>query len=475
MSEKRPEARGHAQQSSDGGKRSCDGAAAVPDSPKERFLPNDLRWADPTFHPPMDQARQAARDEVARRLASPQFRQMFARLASPEERQIGAPGSRHGAASDRWQIAGGINSLETERFVRALRGRDSVSPASVVHPSIGTSPRHTLGLNSRWPSARDQGARMHDEPGQTVEEVEARLRQAATRRSMFGTRKSSLLAVLILLLGIGGITRGAWQADTQAFSSDVDAKVVRQAPDLPRPIPKPRHTMVPGTAASEHAAGSRARSGKAAISEDVSARPSSVGYPDAQRQTVGTPATSHATSVSDLREAAETVPQETWSSAGPTTASDPGGVGRSRPIPQPLSADAQTRAATPLPTTRPDLPPQIATDRIGGGQEEPYLADDQAGFASARVVVHYSTGGRDDAEALADVLRHLGIGQAELRSVPLTISNTNVRYFHDQSRGAAENVSDLLRALGARSVIVKDFTSYSPPPSKGTIEVWLRS
>lgn len=72
--------------------------------------------------------------------------------------------------------------------------------------------------------------------------------------------------------------------------------------------------------------------------------------------------------------------------------------------------------------------------------------------------------------ALAALVGELGAGGfvlAEPNRVDITISESNVRFFHPEDAAAAEAVAT---ALGA---VPRDFTAFSPAPPEGTIEVWL--
>lgn len=60
-----------------------------------------------------------------------------------------------------------------------------------------------------------------------------------------------------------------------------------------------------------------------------------------------------------------------------------------------------------------------------------------------------------------------GFAMQASRHVGLVVSRNNVRYFHPEDAEAAAVVAD---AIGA---VARDFTSFSPAPPKGTVEVWL--
>lgn len=106
-------------------------------------------------------------------------------------------------------------------------------------------------------------------------------------------------------------------------------------------------------------------------------------------------------------------------------------------------------------------------------RERAYVPPEPSPLADARVVVHRpSSATYAEARDLLDLLRARGVGEAEIRTVGVTVSRANVRYFHDRDRAAAERVVRLLEGDGYRAEL-KDFTHYRPPPSRGTVEVWL--
>ncbi len=95
------------------------------------------------------------------------------------------------------------------------------------------------------------------------------------------------------------------------------------------------------------------------------------------------------------------------------------------------------------------------------------------GAASSRIVVHYNANSRQAARQMAYMLAQAGFGESEMRPVQLSVSTTNVRYFHEENRAAAAAVAEILRAAWGQSQL-KDYTDYTPSPSVGTIEIWLR-
>ncbi len=95
-------------------------------------------------------------------------------------------------------------------------------------------------------------------------------------------------------------------------------------------------------------------------------------------------------------------------------------------------------------------------------------------FTQTRVPVHYpSNAGSSAANAVA-LLRANGVDQSNAVPVGFSISRSNVRYYFDSDREAAQKVVDVLNAGGQPGgVELRDFTDFRPSPERGMIEVWL--
>lgn len=76
-------------------------------------------------------------------------------------------------------------------------------------------------------------------------------------------------------------------------------------------------------------------------------------------------------------------------------------------------------------------------------------------------------GSASELERVTRRLDGLGVTDWRRAPVPITISNTHVRYYHAGDRDAA---AELGKSLGAP---VKDFTAHNPKPSTGLLEVWI--
>ncbi|MCB2117209.1 MAG: hypothetical protein KDE00_13155, partial [Rhodobacteraceae bacterium] len=103
--------------------------------------------------------------------------------------------------------------------------------------------------------------------------------------------------------------------------------------------------------------------------------------------------------------------------------------------------------------------------------EEVTAAPDAAPLAPAfegRLVVH-APDSVPEAEfgKVLSQLEEAGYPLSESSRVPFTIKDDNVRYFHAAD---AELAAAIAEDLGAKA---RDFTSFSPAPPAGTIEIWL--
>lgn len=86
----------------------------------------------------------------------------------------------------------------------------------------------------------------------------------------------------------------------------------------------------------------------------------------------------------------------------------------------------------------------------------------------ARIFVHYHRSRRDLADSLAGRASRLG-GSVEVREVPATPPTGEIRYFNPGDREMADRLAETLGG----SFRARSFTSFSPRPSRGTLEVWV--
>lgn len=141
--------------------------------------------------------------------------------------------------------------------------------------------------------------------------------------------------------------------------------------------------------------------------------------------------------------------------------------------PQPEQPAAPTVASPPPPSPQAAVP---VPPTAGGAASAAPLSP------QARVFIHHSANDRAAAAraaALASELQEQGASVVAVRSVPFGIRGLSVRYFHPGDRAPAAQVLDLTKGALAETAAASapsspsDFTSFSPAPRLGTIEVWL--
>jgi len=120
--------------------------------------------------------------------------------------------------------------------------------------------------------------------------------------------------------------------------------------------------------------------------------------------------------------------------------------------------------------------------RRGAPSGEPFdhrPHDDSASAAPVampdpRIVIHVPAGS-ERAEALsAQLLGRLGSrpGSVEVRHVAETPNRPNIRYFHPEDEPLARQAAASMADTGLAWTL-RDFSTFLPRPSRGTIEVWL--
>jgi hypothetical protein len=103
------------------------------------------------------------------------------------------------------------------------------------------------------------------------------------------------------------------------------------------------------------------------------------------------------------------------------------------------------------------LPPQQANPQF----------PPSAGFAGS-VFLQAPPGVADSAvKEVRGALDRMGFTIADTRRINLSISRSNVRFFHAADAAAAGRLAE---EIGA---VARDFSAYRPSPPAGTIEIWL--
>ena len=158
-------------------------------------------------------------------------------------------------------------------------------------------------------------------------------------------------------------------------------------------------------------------------------------------------------------------------------------TGQAGPL-APLAPPAPPPAARSEPTQLPHAPireTEALTNMQGDSQSEQSLSwrlrdtvlPAPPSFFDGRIVIHYRGGsGTGEAEAarLAAVAALLA-DKVQTRVVADTPSAPVVRFFHPEDADRARQLADALSGSGPRWAI-RDFSSFRPSPSLGTIEVW---
>jgi len=91
------------------------------------------------------------------------------------------------------------------------------------------------------------------------------------------------------------------------------------------------------------------------------------------------------------------------------------------------------------------------------------------------VVIHFRSASPADEREAGRLAAALGTdaGSAQTRAVADVPRTAMIRYFFDEDKEAAQNVARTLGRASGMTWAVRDFTSYRPGPSPGTIEAWL--
>lgn len=122
--------------------------------------------------------------------------------------------------------------------------------------------------------------------------------------------------------------------------------------------------------------------------------------------------------------------------------------------------------AAPAPATRPVPSKQHSLD-------ESALAN-PAATPNPRVVIHMPAGSEASVALSAHLLASLGShpGTVELRRVAETPTRPSIRYFYAEDEPVARQVAARMTDTGLLWTL-RDFSTFLPRPSRGTIEIWL--
>jgi len=123
-------------------------------------------------------------------------------------------------------------------------------------------------------------------------------------------------------------------------------------------------------------------------------------------------------------------------------------------------ASGESGSETALPGSEPVTASETLLGRIGN-------------LHSIRVVIHARKPAVKLATQISSLLASFGVGQTEHRIVEAVPNDNQVRYYHEADREAGQIIGDVL-ALISDDVAVRNFQSYTPPPTEGLVEIWLR-
>jgi hypothetical protein len=145
--------------------------------------------------------------------------------------------------------------------------------------------------------------------------------------------------------------------------------------------------------------------------------------------------------------------------ARPTVAEIASGAGVAADPPSPAPTAAPSSSA---PAAAPSPAPAAAPS-----SSAPAAAD------SVLAIIHYPPNARDAAEVAAGALGVSGVGEVDQRPVNMTISRSNVRYYHAEDREVAQDVTAIVSLALGEEAVTRDFTDFTPRPSDSLVEIWI--
>ncbi len=176
----------------------------------------------------------------------------------------------------------------------------------------------------------------------------------------------------------------------------------------------------------------------------------------------------------------------------------PGSLGLARPLARPTDLPKVTpeaEAAVDLAALTPDVTDMEADTATAGAinasqadapqvEGRPAEAGESSGVEEItpaastgvpeRVLVHVPSAlSGPAAEAAIGALRGAGFDLAQRIDIAFPIGSTNIRYYFPKDRAAAEAMAAAIRAETGQEAVARDFTSFRPQPSEGTVEIFL--
>lgn len=144
------------------------------------------------------------------------------------------------------------------------------------------------------------------------------------------------------------------------------------------------------------------------------------------------------------------------------------------------SVPPMAATASPVPDLKPALPGRVVPSITVAPALPPDLLRQFRGNTATlatpdpRIVIHVPAGSEGAAALSAHLLASLSPrpGTVEARRVPDTPNRPTIRYFHPEDESAARQVAAWMADTGLPWTL-RDFSTFQPRPSRGTIEVWL--
>jgi len=145
--------------------------------------------------------------------------------------------------------------------------------------------------------------------------------------------------------------------------------------------------------------------------------------------------------------------------------------------PTPLAPAVAAPVLAPRPAPPGNLVPSITVVPASPSDPLEQLHGDlgaRSATPEPRIVIHAPAGSEGAAALSAYLLASLGPrpGTVEARRVPDTPNRPSIRYFHPEDEPAARQVAAWMADTGLPWTL-RDFSTFLPRPSRGTIEVWL--
>ena len=136
----------------------------------------------------------------------------------------------------------------------------------------------------------------------------------------------------------------------------------------------------------------------------------------------------------------------------------------------PLTGQAEPPPTSPPTPTAMPGPAELGQSAAPLPREGHAAAPDHA----LRVVIHYRDSSAAGAAAASRLAGQLAgeTGSVQARAVVWTPSQPSIRYFHPEDAAGARHLAELMPG-GVAAWPRRNFSGFRPPPSAGTVEVWL--